>query len=413
MAMASAGGFLGGMGIGIGYGVLSEYARYGLLWGKWKAMKGMAYNKVAEVMQTLLSAEKDEITGLSTKGQVDTIIEFIDKTLDFAGMTSESIATQMFVQMIQQSIAYAIHSSHAGSIGTVGNVYSGSMYLSGTESQSISSFAEFSDRHMKAFLSAEVGQNIPTLAFSLMRGGNRRLEEMYRAILRDVDSLLSEWNDLALSYYRHYHSMSRTRLANSIEMKETVTERAYSLLEQVGNEHLARISEQLDTLEGAKAWFDAELISTDELKNIAIRLDLERGASEGNYDEYKTDIVGAIDGAITDWDAKITQALGDMTDNETKYSILIKSIFDTLFTNVSGFAQAVVDMVDTAIEDVCAYRNVEKAVEVGLVTELGIEEPFLPTELEYLYWRKWEQVSPYTVAYEYQSPRGKAWENVE
>ena len=413
MALATVGGFLGGMGLGVGYGILSEYARYGLLWAKWKAMKESGRWKIGEVMQSLLSAEKDEVTGLSTKGQVDTIVEFIDKTLDFAGITSESIATQMFVQMIQQSIAYAIHSSHAGSIGTVGNVYSGSTYLSGAETQSISSFVEFSDRQLKAFLSAEVGQNIPTLSFGLMRGANRRLEEMYRAIIRDVDSLLTEWNDLALGYYRHYHSMTRTRLANSIEMKETVTERAYSLLEQVGNEHLARISEQLDTLEGAKAWFDAGLMSVDELKDIAIRLDLERGASEGNYDDYKTDITGAISTAIVDWDAKITQALGDMTDNETKYSVLIKSIFGTLFTNVSGFAQAVVDMVDTSIQDVCAYRNVNKAVDVGLVTELGIQEPFLPTELEYLYWKDWEQVPTYTVKFHAQTPRGKLWESAE
>ena len=365
---------MAGMGLGVGYGVLSEVARYALLWAKWKACMGLGLPqaKIAETMQTLLSAEKDPITGLSTKGQVDTIVQFIDKTLDFAGIVDEAIATQMFVQMIQQSIAYAIHSSHAGSIGTVGNIYSGSTYLSGAETQSVGSFSDFTDRHMKAFLSAEIGQNIPTLSFGLMRGGNIRIEEMYRTVMRDIDSLLSEWNDLALSYYRHYHSMARTRLANSIEMKESVTERAYSLLESVANEHLARISEQLDTLEGGKAWWDATLISDDELKAISIQLDLERGASETNYDDYKTEILGAISSAITDWDTKISVALGDLTDNETKYSILLRSIFDTLFTNVSSFAQTILNEIETAVDDVCAYRNITRAIDFSVVTELGV-----------------------------------------
>lgn len=359
------GGFLGGVGIGVGYGVLSESARYGLLWAKWKALKGMSYSTVASVMQGLIGSEKDEMTGLSTKGQVDTIIDFIDKTLDFAKYTDEAIATQMFIQMIQQSIAYAIHSSHAGSIGTVGNVYAGSMYLSGAESTNVGSFADFVDREMRAFLGAEVGQNIPTTTFNLVRGGNARVESMYSAVITDIGTLLSEWNDLALDYYRHYHSMARSRFDDAVGMKESATERAYSLLEQVANEHMARISEQLDTLNGAKAWWDAGLTTDDELKDIAIRTNLEREASEDNYDDYKADIISAIDSSIATWDAKITQALGDLHDNETKYSLLIKNIFNTLFDDVTTFAETIVGFLDETISDVCAYRNTGKVIDIG------------------------------------------------
>jgi len=365
MSLGAIGGFAGGLGIGIGYGILSEYARYGITWAKWKAMKESGRNKIAEVLQALLTAEKDDVTGLSTKGQVDTIVDFIDKTLDFAGIVDESIATQMFVQMIQQSIAYAIHSSHAGSIGTVGNVYSGSMYLGSAEATSIGQYYDYVDRYSRGFLSAEVGQNLPTLAFSLLRGGDRRIEELYRSLLRDMDTLISEWNDLALMYYRHFHTMARSRFERSIEMKENLTERAYSLLEQVGNEHLARISEQLDTLEGARAWFDAGLMSSDELKDIAIRLNIERGASEGNYDDYKADIITAIGDGTKEWDAKITQALNDLKENETRYMYLIRSIFDVLFTDMTEFVDTLSDELQTTLEDVSAYRNVSKTTHIS------------------------------------------------
>ena len=381
MAEAVAGGMgagagLGyGLGLGVGFGVLSEYARLAILWAKWKGWgKSVAPSIIASCLQGLLSAEKNEVSGLSSKGAVDTIVSFMDRTLDLAWVIDESIATQMFIQMIQQSIAYAIHSSHAGAIGTIGNVYSGSMYLSGAQASSIGSNADYFDNYLRGFLGAEVGLNKPTLTFDLVRGANTRIGEIFGAMMRNMDTFLDEWNDLALSYYRQYHTMCRERFASAITMKESATDRAYSLLEQVGNEHMARISEQLDTLEGAKAWWDAGLMSDDELKDVAIRVDLERNASETNYDDYKTDITGAITGAVSTWDAKITQALGDLTDNETKYNVLIRSMFDGMFKQVSDFAEMIVGLVQKSIDDVNAYRNSKM--------EINVASQFVTTPIE-------------------------------
>lgn len=404
------------LGLGTGYGVLSEYARLGLLYAKWKGIgKPMAYSKVAECLQQILSAEKNNVSGLSSKGSVDTIVEFIDKTLDFAWMVDESIATQMFVQMIQQSIAYAIHSSHAGSIGTIGNVYSGSMYLSGTESSEIAVASESVDRPSRGFLGAEVGQNIPTVAFNLMRGANRRLDEVNRSLMRNVDNLLDEWNDVVLTYYRQYHTLSRERFNNAVIMKETATDRAYSLLEQAGNEFLARISEEMDTLEGAKSWYDSGLMTAEELQDIAIRLQPEVEASEENYDTIKEEILDAIDETIEDWDDKIEQALGDLQDNETKYATLIRSIFDTIFDDVVDFATEIVSRVDSTIKDICAYRNVIPSVEVSLLNRViePLEEDVTELDLSFVKYGKWEQVGSETLVFEYEYLRAVRWVQVE
>ena len=409
---------LSGLGYGAGFGTayssIVDNLRTAVTWTKWKALGyRLGYPVMADLMQKLLDAEKDEVTGLSTKGMIDAIWGFIDKTLDFAMVLNENIANQLFIQMIQQSVAYALGSSHAGSIGTVANVYSGSAPLSTFQASSIGSTVDYTDRNLKAFISAEVGQNIPSLTFSLVQGANQRLEEMYRAILRDVDNLLNEWNDLALDYYRHYHSMARTRLENALEMKEQLVQRAYALLEQVGNEHLARISEQLDTLEGAYEWYKAGFLSDAELEDIALRVRLEVEASIQNYNEYKEEILNSIEDALVTWDEKIDNALSDMTVIESKYASLIRTILSTLFTDVERFASAIADMVNKAIEDVCAYRNVDKAVDVSVVTELNIEEPFLPVEVNYLYWHKWESIDEYTVKFHTQNPRTLNWEDTD
>jgi len=403
-----------GLGLGVGYGVLSEYARLGILYAKWKATPyEWRIGKIAEALQSILSAEKDEVTGLSAKGAVDAIFSFIDKTLDFAWMTDEGIAMQMFVQMIQQSIAYAIHSSHAGSIGTMGNVYSGSMYLSGAEASSIGETGDLCSRGVRGFLSAEVGQNTPTIAFNLLRGANRRIDDVYRSMMRQTDGLLDEWNDLTLSYYRHYHSLCRERFADSIKMKESATDRAYGLLEQVCNEHLSRLVEQLDTLEGAKYWFDGNLMSADELEQVALRINLEVQASEDDFDSHKEAVLNAVDEAVEEWDTKINQALGDLSDSEYKFSLLTRSIFDTIFSDVVDFVQKVVEMCDRAVEDVCAYRNVKQSVKFDTLYELGQIETSPEVEVYRLMWRKILYIPPITIIYEYQRPRGLAWSYLE
>jgi len=152
--------------------------------------------------------------------------------------------------------------------------------------------------------------------------------------------------------------MARSRFEEALEMKETAVERAYSLLEQVANEHLARISEMLDTLEGAKQWYDAGLITEDELNEIALRIDLERQASENNYDELTEDILDAITSTTAEWDAKIQRALQDMTNNENIYKTMITDAINKIFENVSLFVYHLTERITDTIEDVSAYRNV-------------------------------------------------------
>lgn len=399
-----------GVGVGVAYSGLSDLIRTGITWAKWKSLgKTVGYDIIADVLQKLLEAEKDEVHGLSTKGMVDAVWSFIDRTTDMSWLLGESFAQQLFIQMIQQSVAYAIHSSHAGSIGTVCNVYSGSASLSGMSASEVGGNVDLVDRGSKGFLSASMGLNIPSMAFELFRGANTRISEVYARIIQQADSFLDEWNDLALDYYRHYHSMARTRFQDALEMRESITAKAYGFLETCANEHLARVSEQLDTLDGAKAWFDAELLSVDELKQIALRVDIERQASEANFDDYKDEILDGIDTALGEWNEKVAQALADMKECEAHYAVLLKSIFGTIFADVNTFVQIICDEIDKTVEDVCAYRNVKQAVKIEVATELGAVESSPETEVYRLRYQKWFSIPDITRVYEYQRPSGLAW----
>jgi hypothetical protein len=410
MAESALAGLGMGVGLGVAYGTLTEILRTAMTWGKWKGIgNSMAKPLIADVLQKILDAEKSAVHGLTTTGMVDAIMGFIDRTLDFSWMVNEQIASQLFVQMIQQSIAYAIHTSHAGSIGTVCNVYSGSQNLSVMQAESLGQNADLSDRGVKSFLSAGAGMNIPTSAFILAKGANTRIGDVFNRVMGQVDSLLDEWNDLALNYYRQYHTMCRNRLQDALEMKEKVVVQAYGFLEQVANEHLSRISEQLDTLDGAKAWFDASLCSTDELSQISLRINIEREASEDNFDSYKTEVLENIEHAVDEWDSKINQALEDMQDCEYRYSLLIKNIYSQLFSDVTMFARIIIDEVNKTVEDICAYRNVPQAVKIVQCTALGETESSPETEVSFLPYKSLKQISALTVMYECVRIRGIKW----
>lgn len=402
-----------GMGVGMGtaYGGLVDILRTGITWAKWKAVgHKFSYDCISEVLQSIINAEKDEVHGLSTKGMVDAIQAFIDRTLDMSFYVNEQIASQLFVQMIQQSIAYAIHSSHAGSIGTVCNVYSGSASLSSMVTDKIGSVADLADRGTKAFLSASTGLNIPSTAFSLMQGGNTRIEEVYRRVIAQADAFLDEWNDLALGYYRHYNTMARNRFQDALEMKEQIVTRAYGFLETVANEHLARISEQLDTLTGAKEWFDGGLASADELEQISLRVDIERQASEANFNDYVTEIVESIEASINEWDNKLRTALDDMKECEYRYNLLINSMFSTLFSDVRTFVQSLCDELDKTVEDVCAYRNIKQAVRIEEVTNVGEFESSPEMVMYRLRQQRWKDIDDVTIAFNDNKYRSIDWE---
>jgi len=362
----SAGQFLTGMGVGVGFGVLSEYASLAIRTAKWKLIPAQwKSDAISVIMQQILDAEHDKVSGLSSKGAVDVISNFIDGTINLAWMIDESIASQMFVQMIQQSIAYAIHASHAGSIGTIGNVYSGSASLSSARAQAVSEGTNEFDRRLRAFLNASVGLNIPSLTSEVVKGSNARLDDYIRQLISDSQMLITEWNDLVLDYYRRYSTLAHQRYQNAVTMNEDVTTRAYSLLESVGTTHLTRINELLDTLDGAYNWYSAGLVSASELSEIALRVELERQASEQVYDEYEGEVLSAIDRGVEDWDSYVTAGFNDLTLMETEWKNLIANVLAPLLADVSAFVDIIVKIADETIEDVCAYRNIGKATSIG------------------------------------------------
>jgi hypothetical protein len=364
-----------GVGIGIGYGVLSDYAKLGLTWAKWAGINAIDPNffnsAFAKTLQGLLDAEKDPITGLSTKGMIDVMKGFIDSTIGLSLYIDPSIAQAMFVQMIHQSVAYAIHTSHAGAIGTVANVYSGSASLSTGLADNIAHDTDVIDLNHASFLSASVGVNSPTLSYALIRGMNQRFGEYSAKMMNDVEGIMAEWNDLSLAYYRQWVTLARERFANAITMKEDIVTRAYSIMEQMALEHLRRYTELIDTLQGAKTWWDTEdpvthvrLITDEELTDMSLRVDLERQASEANFNDFLDSIQASITNGIVEWDVKITQALGDMTDTEEAFCKLLKRMLAPIFIDVANVVECMTSIADNILENVSAYRNVAKPISI-------------------------------------------------
>jgi multidrug transporter EmrE-like cation transporter len=410
MATAIATGIGMGVGVGAGYSLLSDYLNTGITYAKWKTLgRSGAYPIMADILQKVIDAEKDPNTGLSSAGMVDTMFKFIDRTLDLSWYLDRSMAQSMFMHMIQQSIAYAVHSSHGGAVQSICNVYSGSAPLLGINISKLAQNADLFDRKTKALIGAESGQNIPSTAFETIIGANTRIDNAYKRIMQNVDKLTDEWNTVALSYYSHYHTMAKQRLQEALEMKESIVAKAYAFLEKVANTHLTRISEQLDTLTGTNAWYVSNLVSADEMSQIALRVDIERKASESNFNDYVSEITSSINASLTEWNTKITQALTDMHDCEARYADMIYTLFESLFSDVNDFVTALCDEADKQIEDVCAYRNVPQNIHVSVETEIGTFEMSPETEIFRLRWRKVEYCTPMGIREEIIAPRSLKW----
>lgn len=367
------GGFVTGVGFGSAYNTVVDILRTGATWIKWKAFSQMfGYPKMVSIMQDLISAEKDEVHGLSAKGVIDTIFNFVDKTIDFSWIISEAMASQLFIQMIQQSVAYSITNSVAGSIGSMCNVYSGSSHLPALHVNTIGDNIDLADRYVKSYLMASMGLNVPSTAFELCRGVNSRIGSLLSRIISQADSLIESYNDWVTNFYTHYHTMARNRFQDALEMVENLYTRAYGLLEQVANDHLSRLNEQLDTVEGARSWFESGFISEDDFKDICIRVKLEVEASEANFDDYKTEILNSVENAKLEWDSYVTTGLNDLIGCIQKYAGFVSGILNSLFSDVVAFVQAICNEADKIVEDVCAYRNVSQSAKIEYTDKIGV-----------------------------------------
>lgn len=413
--MAELLGALGmGMGIGTGMGLLTDYIREGITWAKWKALgRTMALPMMGDVMQQILNADKSPLTGLSTHGIMESMFNFIDKTMDLGWVVNEQMANAMFMHMIQQSIAYAIHQSHGGAVQTVCNVYSGSTSVQGMAAAQIADMSDLIDDDSKAFIGAAAGLNIPSLAFEYTKGANSRITEVYKKVVSQIESLTDKWNNTVMSYYDHYGVMCRTKMQEALEMKENILAKAYTFLETVSKEHLARISEQIDTVSGAISWFGAGFTSAGELDQICIRVDIEREASEAHFDQYVDEVLSGIEDALLDWDSKVDQALSDMGEYESRYAYMIKDIFGVLFNSVYSFAELVCSQVDLALENVCAYRNVDKVMSIGVLDQLGTDEIKVTTGVSRLTFRRWSELEAGNITGDADSPSSLPWEDAE
>ena len=403
-----------GIGLGTAYGTTVDLLRTGITWAKWKALRGwLGDPKIAETLQSILSAEKDEVTGLTTKGIVETIAQFIDKTLDFAIAVDAAVAQQLFVQMIQQSVAYAISNSHAGAVGTVCNVYSGSASIHPFEVERVAEYADLIDRGLKAFLSASAGLNIPALTLKLQHGANQRIAEVFRQLQTQIDRLIDEWNDQHLDQYRHYITMARNRFQDALEMYENIVTRTYTLIEQMAQEHLSRIAEQVDTLEGARAWYDGGFISEDELREIAIRVDLERRASQNNWEEMLEELTSLTEETTRDWRIYVMMLYEEYVNAKALYLTVISRSIRTVVSEIVRYVNELAEELTKTIEDVCAYRNVQRVTELKRADSLGVYELSPEIDVYRLPTRRWRDTLPYTVVMEYQLPSPKLWNYVE
>jgi hypothetical protein len=231
--------------------------------------------------------------------------------------------------------------------------------------------------------------------------------------MSQIDGFTDKWNNVVMSYYDHYGTMARTKLQEALEMKENIIAKGYALLEKVANEHLARISEQLDTITGVNNWKKAQFTTEDELIQICMRINVERVASEANYDDYIDEIIAGIEESLDDWDNKVDQALQDVQEFEVRYAAMIKDILGTLFTDVYTFVDGICNQLDYALENVCAYRNVEKVVSISTTESLGSTIVRATGGVSHLTMHRWRELDVDLISGEADTPNSLPWNDAE
>ena len=364
MVLGTLASILALVGVGTGINFLSNMLRDATVFAKWRLTKNVfAIPRARSALQRILDVPKDEVVGMDTSGIVDLIMEFLDASVAYMWYVDEAMANQLWLQMIQQSIAYAMYPTHAGSLGTIANTYSGGMYMSPMQIADIGRNVDSVDTGLASFLTAQTGQNLPSASFALYNGMQQRLEIDLREIARSIDVLLDEWNNAMLWYIRRYLDFTHDYLEEALQLKLKGADRAYSSLEDVAETVLTRVVELTDALEAVRQWYDDGLVSEDELKEFSIRVKAEALASDADYDEIKNQMISQVDTIDENWDNYINEALEQVKWAEAELCYIARLALQEVFNYASQLIDELAYIAREILEGLASYREVTLCVD--------------------------------------------------
>ena len=341
--------------------VVSEKLLTSVNLGFWHLAKPLgSADWIAYAFSSIEDADANRVIGISPVGIVDIINKMIDTAMVFSVITDRELSQELFGEMIQEGISNAVQTSLGGALQTIWNVRRGALPGMTDYASDVGQNYDAVDDKIGAFVAAGAGLNPPVTAFDLVKGANREIENRYRSAVGQAELVLNYINNEFFSVI----SAGLANLHNLATRARTAKVQAAILwgdvARRIAEEHLARLNEIEDTLEGIKKYFDIDALEDQTALEHALLIEAELDATEEVFDRFINTLNSKLDETYSEIDSTLPEI---RTALYNAYETIFKTYYRAYKMILEGvgddtIAQLAKEKVEEIFKGVVAYREI-------------------------------------------------------
>ena len=320
-------------------------------------------SSTASTFQSMLSADPHSSVGVSTSGLIYIMEQFLKATAWISTVLPAEIIEELFLELLQEGFSNAVQTSIGGAFQTILNVWRGGMPPNPDECENIVTIIDAVDVDTACLLIAMSGNNIPTTFFRAIRGWRQFVDDQTRTLRTQLLDLLNKWNTIMSYLHDLAFSLSNEELSHSLLTIREAYQKAFSIIDMVGERALSRLQELLTECRTAKEWLNMGTIDSATAEIVA---EENKAEADMTYQTYCS-----IRDTVLDTLATVDVQLGNLINK-------IEDLINRLLTHINNIINATqLDFSEDynklleALKKVIAYRHaIQNKTELKYPVEL-------------------------------------------
>lgn len=316
---------------------------------------------ITNPIKAIEEGDSSETTGITPKGIKDILTEFVNAMVMLAPILSREIVDELIGEMLQEGLSNAIQTSVGGALQTILNTRRGGFPSFQDLIREYSNDLTIHDPNLLGLVFSAIGLNLPVTGTELAVSANRAIEDYIRDYLAQAHGLINHINTYTVGHITNAIVSLNVVLNRAITLPLELAMIMGDVARRVAEEHLARLNELEDSLEGVKKYWDSGIVRDQTLILTEMeKINAELDALMSLYYEYKSSYEGLLPELLSTLETECKSAIDSLKDAfALAYKKLVESVNvvnDDSF--VRTYKSRLLEVISSLQRKISAYREV-------------------------------------------------------
>jgi len=347
---------------------ISDLVKGASTYAKWKAFDALfGRNFWANMFSSIEDAETSAIVPISPAGIADVSRAFTEAMCLIRTFIDPEMAEELIGEMLSEGLSSAMETNIAGALATIMNVHRGSLP---PDVSDVNTLAQIIDRvdymHMQN-IALMCGSNPSTILNALLMGADQRYREIYNPFVQQFIQYVQMLNDYLLEPLNQLKQIITEICNRIIQLHITKMDELESYLQNIANEHLARINQIHDNFEADYVNYASGILDYVTVCSRFKREELQAKTTKETFMDWYNTLMQRYDAFLDEIRAKFDDLVNDIWNYVTageNHFISVLQKMKNAFTS-DDIKNAIANRIVELFKDVNAYRGTENIYMVG------------------------------------------------